>query len=65
MEIPEVVRTFWPLLLLQLALAVAALVDIARRKTFRYLPKTAWILISIFVSTIGPVVYFLVGRGEE
>lgn len=68
MEISEVVRTLWPLLLLQLVLTVAALIDIARRKRVkrvRYLPKTAWVLISLFVATIGPIVYFLVGRGEE
>ncbi|MEW6226742.1 MAG: PLDc N-terminal domain-containing protein [Bacillota bacterium] len=59
MEISEVVRTLWPLLLLQLVLTVAALIDIARRKRMRYLPKTGWILISLFVATIGPIVYFL------
>ncbi len=64
-DISELVRTLWPLLLLQLALTVAALVDIARRKRVRHLPKIAWVLISILVATIGPIAYFLVGRGEE
>ncbi len=65
MTIPELLRVLWPLLLLQLGLAIAAVVDLARRKRVRYLPKAAWVLICVFVNTLGPMVYFLIGRGDE
>lgn len=61
----ELLRSFWPLFVLQLALTTWALVDLIRRKNVRYLPKAAWALIVLFVSTIGPLVYLAAGRGEE
>jgi hypothetical protein len=53
------------LIALQLVLMIWALVDLARRKTVRHLPKAAWVLIVLFVSTIGPIIYLAIGRGEE
>ncbi|MBE3577671.1 MAG: PLDc_N domain-containing protein [Limnochordales bacterium] len=58
-------RSLWPLFALQLVLTIWALVDLARRKSVRYLPKAAWTLIILFVSTIGPIIYLAAGRGEE
>ncbi len=55
---------FVPLLLLQLGLTIAALVDWARRKHTRG-PRWLWLVIILGVSTIGPVIYFLLGRTEE
>jgi DMSO reductase anchor subunit len=53
-----------PLLLLQLALMIAGLFDLARREKTRG-PKWMWALIVIFGEMVGPIVYFLVGREEE
>jgi DMSO reductase anchor subunit len=53
-----------PLLLLQLALMAAALVDLARREKTRG-PKWMWALIVILGEMIGPIAYFLIGREEE
>lgn len=61
----ELLRNLWPLITLQLVLMIWALVDLARRKTVRHLPKAAWVLIVLFVSTIGPIIYLATGRGEE
>jgi hypothetical protein len=52
-----------PLFLLQLVLTVAALADIIRNRRTRG-PEWIWILIVIFVSTIGPIIYFIAGREE-
>lgn len=64
-DVLGVLKQFWPLFILQLVLTVLALVDLSRRKHVRYLPKAAWAAISIVVATIGPIVYFVIGRGEE
>jgi hypothetical protein len=52
-----------PLFLLQLVLTVAALVDIIRNKRTRG-PEWVWMLVVIFVATIGPIIYFVAGREE-
>jgi hypothetical protein len=52
-----------PILLLQLALIVVALIDLARRERTRG-PKWAWVLIILLINFIGPIVYFVLGREE-
>ena len=55
-----------PLIALQLALLVTALYDLTRpARRVRGDNKTVWALIIIFVSGIGPILYFLVGREPE
>lgn len=64
MEVQELLLALWPLLVFQLILSVAALISIARRGETRKLPRIAWVVIVIFVSTIGPILYFILGKGE-
>lgn len=54
-----------PLIIIQLLLAIFALLDLAKREKIRFLPKWAWALIIIFGEMVGPLIYFLVGRAEE
>jgi Phospholipase_D-nuclease N-terminal len=55
-----------PLIILQLILLVAALYDLTRpNRRVKGDSKVVWALIVIFVSTIGPILYFLVGREPE
>ena len=53
-----------PLFLLELGLIIFALVDLFRRENTRG-PKWMWVLVILFVSTIGPIIYFVLGRKEE
>ena len=53
-----------PLILIQLALMIAALVDVAKREKTRG-PKWMWVLIIIFGELLGPIIYFVLGRPEE
>lgn len=63
----EIIREYLPLLapilIIQLALIVFALMDLARREATRG-PKWVWVLVIIFINFIGPIVYFVVGREE-
>lgn len=52
-----------PLVILHLILMTIALIDIRKIDETRG-PKYIWVLISIFVSTIGPIIYFLLGRRQ-
>jgi len=54
-----------PLFVIQLALLAAALVHIFRHKTYKAGNRVMWVIICIAVNTIGPVLYFIFGRGEQ
>lgn len=53
-----------PLLVLQFVLAAVAIVDIIRIHETRG-PKWLWVLVSLFVNTLGPIAYFLFGRKSQ
>lgn len=65
--IPEVIRQYIPLLipivLLELGLMVAALIDIVKREKTKG-PKWVWIVVAVALNIIGPIVYFIFGRDE-
>ena len=50
-----------PLFIIQIVLMIIALIDI-RRIHAKNGPKWAWVLVVIFVNTIGPIIYFIFGR---
>jgi hypothetical protein len=55
-----------PLIVLQLVVLVAALVDLTHNdRRVRGGNKLVWALIIIFVSLFGPLLYFLIGREES
>lgn len=53
-----------PLLVLQFILVVIALVDLVKRDrtSLRGENKWIWLLIILFLNTIGPILYFVVGK---
>jgi uncharacterized membrane protein YhaH (DUF805 family) len=59
----EIIRQYLPLLipvvLIELALLVTALVDLIRREQTRG-PKWAWVLVIVLINFIGPIIYFVV-----
>ena len=61
----QIVLLLIPLAVIELALAIVAVVDAARRKVLRFLPRWGWIAVIVFVGIVGPVVYLILGRGEE
>lgn len=65
MNVADIILKLWPLLVLQLILAVVALLDLRKRKVVKHLPRTAWIVIIIIGEMLGPILYFALGRGEE
>ena len=54
-----------PVILVELALAVTALVHVLRHPRYRFGTKAMWVLVVLFIQIIGPVAYFVFGRGEE
>jgi uncharacterized membrane protein YozB (DUF420 family) len=60
----EILPFFIPLLILQLALMIVALVDLIKRQRVRGDNKVLWALVIVLVNIIGPVVYLIFGRED-
>jgi hypothetical protein len=54
-----------PLIILEVVLMVVALVDLAKRKHVTGGNKIIWVLVTVGIQIIGPVVYLIAGRKEE
>jgi ABC-2 type transport system ATP-binding protein len=60
---PHLLAALVPLLVLNLALDIFCLVDLARAKSVRGAPKIAWVFVILFVSApIGALIYLFAGR---
>lgn len=53
-----------PLILLQIILAVFALVHCIKQEETNG-PKWLWVIIILFINLIGPILYFVIGRKES
>jgi hypothetical protein len=54
-----------PLIILEVVLLVVALVDLAKRKHVTRGNKIIWVLVTVCIQFIGPVIYLIAGRKEE
>jgi len=54
-----------PLFIIQVGLMIAALVHIFKHDTYKAGNRIMWVLVCIFINTIGPILYFIIGRGDE
>ena len=54
-----------PVIIIELALALTALVHVLRHPGYRFGNKVMWILIVLLIQIIGPIAYFVFGRGED
>ncbi len=54
-----------PILIVELALAITALIHVLKHPTYRFGNKPMWIVIVLLLQIIGPILYFTVGRGDN
>ena len=54
-----------PLIIAELALAVTAFIHVIRHPHYRFGNKIMWSFIVLFIQIIGPIIYFVFGRGED
>jgi hypothetical protein len=62
-EIQKFIPFLIPVVVIELALMIAALVDLVRREQTRG-PKWVWALVIVLVNFIGPIIYFVIGRKD-
>lgn len=54
-----------PLIIIEWILAITALIHVLRHPHYKFGNKPFWIVVVLFVQIIGPIAYFVFGRGEE
>jgi hypothetical protein len=61
----QILALLAPIVLIQLGLMIAALVDLERAdRRVRGGNKLVWAVVIVIVNVIGPIAYFIVGRDE-
>lgn len=63
--IKEYLPFFIPLIFAELILAFSALIHILKHPNYRFGSRAMWIPIVLLIQIIGPIAYFVFGRGEE
>jgi hypothetical protein len=59
------IKALLPLAAVNLILLITALVSLSRVEAVRGGKKWVWVLIIVLVNTIGPILYFTVGKKEH
>ena len=54
-----------PIIVLEYALSIAALVHVLRHRKYRFGNTVVWAVVVMVVGFIGPILYFTVGKGER
>ncbi|WP_303968607.1 PLDc N-terminal domain-containing protein [Sporosarcina ureae] len=54
-----------PLIILQLGLAIFSAIHVIRHPHYRFGNQVVWLLIVLLFQFIGPLIYFVFGRGDH
>jgi len=63
-QLREYIPFLIPIILIELVLAITALVHVLKHPNYRFGTKVFWILFVLFIQIIGPIIYFAFGREE-
>ncbi len=65
----EIFSEYWPflipLIILQFALMITAVVHILKHPRYRLGNRTLWLIVVVLFQMVGPILYFAIGRGED
>lgn len=64
-SVMDIIKLVWPLIIIQLAVQIYAIVDIFKRGKTKNLNMAVWLIIVLLGEILGAVIYLLVGRSEE
>ena len=64
-EITKNLALLLPVIILEFILAITALIHVIKHPNYRFGNKAIWIIVVLFIQIIGPIFYFIFGRGEE
>ena len=61
----EMLPLLIPILVLDAVLAVAAALHVLRHPHYRFGSRVFWLVVVVVFLLFGPIIYFVVGRGEN
>lgn len=61
----EMLPLLIPILVLDAILAVVAVLHVLRHPHYRFGNKALWLVVVIVLLLIGPIIYFIFGKGDE
>lgn len=64
-QVIDILKLAWPVIVLQLAVQIWAIVDLVKKGKTKTLSFSAWLIIIILGELIGSILYFILGRTEE
>ena len=64
-EVIKYLPILLPIIIIEFILLVSALIHVLKHQNYKFGNKVMWILIVVFIQIIGPIIYFIFGRGEE
>lgn len=63
-QLKEYLPVLLPVLIIVLAMAMIALIHVLKHPNYRFGNKMFWVLVVLLVQIVGPIAYFVFGRGE-
>lgn len=54
-----------PAFIIQVILALTALIHVLRHPHYKFGNKAIWVVVVLIFQFVGPVVYFILGKGED
>jgi len=64
LQLHDLLPLIIPLGIIELVLMIAAVIHIATHPRYRIGNRWLWLIVVIVVNTVGPILYFVLGRGE-
>lgn len=64
-ELTQYLPFLIPVIIISVGLAITALVHVLTHPNYRFGNKVIWVFVVVLLQFIGPIAYFLIGRGEE
>ncbi|NLY10736.1 MAG: PLDc_N domain-containing protein [Firmicutes bacterium] len=65
----EILKEYWvflvPLIIAEVGLMLAALIHVLKHPNYRFGSRTLWIPVVVLFQIVGPLVYFIFGRGVD
>jgi hypothetical protein len=58
-------KALLPLVAVNLVLMITALVSLTKTEAVRGGKKWVWALVIVFINTLGPILYFTIGKKEQ
>ena len=64
-EIIKYLPILLPIIIIEFILLILSLTHVLKHQNYKFGNKVIWIIIVVFIQIIGPIIYFVFGRGEE